>query len=62
MAETPLVTEARPTVAVVGCADSSLVQDATISTTRALLPATAPMRRSRPVDIRRRFICMLPSP
>jgi hypothetical protein len=61
VADTPLVTAARWTLAVVGLADSSLVHDATNSTARTPHPA-APIRRSRPVGTRRRFICCtLPS-
>jgi hypothetical protein len=50
VADTPLVTAARWTVAVVGLDGSSLVHEATSSTARAPHPA-APIRRSRPAGM-----------
>jgi hypothetical protein len=61
VADTPLVTAARWTVAVFGFGGSSLVHEATSSTASAP-HAAAPIRRSRPAGTRRPFICCtLPS-
>jgi hypothetical protein len=61
VADTPLVTAARWTVAVLGLEGSSLVHEANSRTASAPHPAT-PIRRSRPVGTSRPFIrCTLPS-
>jgi hypothetical protein len=48
VADTPVVTTPRSTVAVLGMSGTSLVHDTTVRATRTALPAAGTMRHSRP--------------